>query len=211
MLSVNSSIRFKDPSEKSSYFFDFLYSYSKFLVDPDRVPPDKRKMWQQVIRILETLRADKVFDLGCGPGFFLQRVSTSLPKVEVGGFDFSHIAISMASAMVPSASLHCMDLRKSNWVRAIKREQPTVDSVLTALDVLQFLKDEHEFFGRIAGYPIAFTVPGFPSPRFFRSFGSKTHVANHYSTWLDICGLWKFESMIEGRPSFLVLGDVRSE
>lgn len=55
-------------------------------------------------------RFDSAIDIGCGDGRFVKELRTAFADARILGVDFSHRAIALAQAMVPSANFRCADI-----------------------------------------------------------------------------------------------------
>jgi len=119
------------PEQKESFMSipdDQAQSENTYMIDPESGLEMARLMYQDKLitqamgGLLEDIprvsQARRILDVACGPGSWALEVAFSYPKVEVVGFDLSHLMIQYANAQAKAQRLSnarfvVMDARKS--------------------------------------------------------------------------------------------------
>jgi cyclopropane fatty-acyl-phospholipid synthase-like methyltransferase len=134
--------------------------------------------------VLDWLReggAQRVLDVGCGPGQFAQFLLDS-SAVDYHGIDFSSTAIAMAQRANPDHAdrFHVGDVRSHSLLA-----QP-FDHVVV-LEVLEHVQADRELLSRLApGTTVVFSVPSFDSESHVRHFDSIEAVADRYGDLVEV-------------------------
>lgn len=135
--------------------------------------------WVLVVERLRRHGATHIIDVGCGPGQFAAMLADSGFRSYVG-FDFSEVALQMASRQAPGFDFRIADARD----RASYEGLPC-DAVV-CMEVLEHIEDD---FGVIDCFPAGarclMTVPNFPWRSHVRHFSCEDEVVARYGDRFD--------------------------
>lgn len=134
----------------------------------------------QVCDLLQSVDAQAVLDIGCGPGQFAQFMRAKLP-VPYHGIDFSTVAIESArNRQIPSAQFSVLDVT-SEPLPAV-----TKGTAIVCTEVLEHIIDDLGLIGKFPeGHYCCCSVPNFYTFSHVRYFKSECSVADRYGRFFD--------------------------
>jgi 2-polyprenyl-3-methyl-5-hydroxy-6-metoxy-1,4-benzoquinol methylase len=158
-----------------------------------------------VAKLVSQARPKRVLDIGSGSGDLLVWLDKVCPAAELVGLEMSQVGVDQASARVPRAQIHRVDLLSE-----------TTDPVVTGIaadvavccEVLEHLDDPRTFLERAKkamspGATLIVTVPGGPRSAFDRLIGHRRHYAPaEIAALLTECGFTLRDSYGSGFPFF---------
>lgn len=122
-------------------------------------------------------RPRRLLDIGSGQGDLLERVSRTLPMVQLFGLELSQTGVDRTFLKVPKADVRCVDLldaESSSRIADIRADVAICCEVLEHLDdPLAFLRAATA--GLAPGATLIVTVPGGPRSDFDRLIGHRRH------------------------------------
>jgi 2-polyprenyl-3-methyl-5-hydroxy-6-metoxy-1,4-benzoquinol methylase len=132
-------------------------------------------VWLRAIDRLEANTAQRVIDVGCGPGQFAELL---LSRLSVGylGLDFSSVAVSMARTRCPTGRFECLDISKDD----LSRFSP-FDAVVS-IEFLEHVEDDRSILKSLPPRTfVVASVPNYDSFGHVRYFQSANEVRIRYS------------------------------
>jgi trans-aconitate methyltransferase len=123
--------------------------------------------------------AERVLDVGCGPGDLLEELRARLPDARVGGADVSEQSMALAREKNPDADLFLIDLTATDFEARQANRLGSFDLVVCS-EVIEHIDDDALAARRLAellapGGHLIVTVPGGKMSRFDRVIGHHRH------------------------------------
>lgn len=169
--------------EVSRHYYDAIYAHSeKYQADPEHsvyLP-----VWEKVVDILKQEGAQRVLDIGCGPGQFAEYLLHQIPGIKYQGVDYSQTAIEKAQLRCPTAQFYVKDLMHTDVFNEFEADAYVV------LEVLEHVVNDIELLEKIPKHvKIIMSVPNFDALGHVRFFLTGDDVYERYS------GSIKFEHL----------------
>ena len=137
------------------------------------------QMFNTAIHHLGRLRARSVLEVGCGNGAFAQMVYDQT-NTKYRGFDFSPVAVDMASERCSQFDIYTADAMDGSSYRG------DYDTIV-CLEVLEHLPDDMEVISNwLPGTSFVCSVPNFNSKYHERFFSNEDAVLDRYEKVLNI-------------------------
>ncbi len=159
--------------------------------------------WSVVVERLRRYGAEKILDIGCGPGQFASLLADSGIRAYTG-IDFSHVAVEMAKSQNPMYDFRVADARDPETYRCIP-----CDAVI-CMEVLEHIEDD---LGVVGCFPIGvrclMTVPNFPWRSHVRHFETAEAVVDRYSELFTDFSVTRLKGVRTRTDQFFLMDGVR--
>ncbi len=162
-------------SEKTADWYDEYYRQHP---DPS---PELTAIHDMVADLVIAHGVSLVSDVGCGPGWFVDRLATQGYRGEYLGVDFSRVAVERANHAVRRTE--AVGVFGGAWVGSLGSTRTQLDlGVVVAVEVLEHLADDVVTFDRIvpAGRRVVISVPTYDSESHVRWFAETDDVKGRY-------------------------------
>lgn len=174
---------FQDPKTG----FDVHYTQSRYYF-----------LWTVIVDRIA--RDARVLEIGCGPGQFANLL-TDRGVRSYRGFDFSPVAVRMASKRCPGLEFSVDNALTTDLLR-----RDDFDTVVCT-EVLEHVETDLRILDRVPrGVVCHITVPNFPFRSHVRHFASAEEAANRYGPFLDHPRVDTFLENPQGKKYFLLSG-----
>jgi tetratricopeptide (TPR) repeat protein len=179
--------------EQDSKYYDEIFSTDSYKKKPEEMP--WYPLWMSIIREIKSLKesgnAERVIDLGCGPGHFAELLNKEIPGLDYSGVDFSEVAIEEARKRCPyiGYAFNVEDIRDTDFQDG---PHPTV---YIFSEVLEHIDMDTWLLGKIpVGSAVILTVPDFDDPGHVRKFTGTWEVVERYGPLIDIDSVGRLET-----------------
>ena len=163
----------------SSSYYDAVFAESpKYAVSGQE--SEYAAVWDRVVAGLRAQQAQRILDLGCGPGQFAQYLSAAWPEVQYTGLDFSAVAVTKARQRCPQHLFEQRELPVTDFTNL-----PDFDTVVCT-EVLEHVENDREILAALpAGTAISASVPNFDAFGHVRLFRDEAEVRQRYGVLFD--------------------------
>lgn len=163
----------------SSSYYDTVFAESpKYAVDGTN--SEYAPVWARVVAGLRQQGAQRILDLGCGPGQFAQYLAATFPEITYTGLDFSAVAVAKARQRCPQYLFEQRELPVTDFTNL-----PAFDTVVCT-EVLEHVENDREILAALpAGTAISASVPNFDAFGHVRLFRDEAEVRARYGVLFD--------------------------
>lgn len=173
----NIDMRIEEESNTLSEEYNSIYANPKYHYQKHYTSSPYLNVWNKVASYINN--EEKVIDVGCGPGQFMELLKDRGVKSYLG-YDFSRTALEIARSknLSPDYKVEYLDLYKM-------KPLPEAD-VYTLIEVLEHIKPDREVIDLIPGGKIIITVPNYLGGSHVRKFDTEEAVLERYIDLLKI-------------------------
>jgi trans-aconitate methyltransferase/Flp pilus assembly protein TadD len=171
----------------SSSYYDTVFAESpKYAVDG--TDSEYAPVWARVLAGLREQGAQRILDLGCGPGQFAQYLAAAWPDITYTGLDFSAVAVAKARQRCPQFLFEQRELPVADFANL-----PPFDTVVCT-EVLEHVENDREILAALpAGTAISASVPNFDAFGHVRLFRDEAEVRARYGVLFDELAIEAFQ------------------
>lgn len=136
-------------------------------------------LWAVIADRLRRAGSRSVLEVGCGPGR-LAEFLLDFSSLNYVGFDFSRVAVEMATDRLPEVTFHVADARTTTLYNSVDHD------AVVCTEVLEHVKDDLRIISQFGeGKRCLASVPSFPHESHVRCFPDAAAVTRRYGPYFQ--------------------------